>query len=91
MARNLLCVTNNPQKVLPTSSGHGKVVNKSGDNSQLVDMTGLHRDQLHAFTYSVLRKSFNKFIKLWLVHNFQLALLGTHCENRLENKDTQDG
>lgn len=54
-------------------------------------MTGVHRDRLHAFTYSVLRKSFNKFIKLWLVHNFQLALLGTHCENRLENKDTQDG
>ena len=54
-------------------------------------MTAVHRDHLHASTYSVLRKSFNEFIKHWLVHNFQLALLGTHCENRLENKDTQDG
>lgn len=55
----------------------------------LTQVKDLHRDLLYAFTYSVPRKSFYKFIKLWLVHNFQLALLGTHRENRLENKGIQ--
>lgn len=49
-------------------------------------MKGLHRDLLYTFTYSVPRESSYKFIILLLVHDFQLALLGTHCENRLENK-----
>lgn len=51
-------------------------------------MERLHRHLLYTFTYSVPRESFHKLIKLWLIHNFQLALLGTHCENGLENKET---
>lgn len=53
---------------------------------QLTEMKALHRNLLYTFTYSVTRESFYKGIKLGMVHNFQLALLGTHCENRLENK-----
>lgn len=49
-------------------------------------MEDLLRDLLYTFTYSVPRESSYKVIILLLVHNFQLALLGTHCENRLENK-----
>lgn len=49
-------------------------------------MKVLHRSLLYTVTYSVTRERFRKEIKLELVHNFQLALLGTHCENRLENK-----
>lgn len=49
-------------------------------------MKGLHRDLFYAFTYSVPRETSHKSVKRCLVHNFQLALLGTHCENRLGNK-----
>lgn len=44
------------------------------------------------FTYGVPRESLCKSAKCWLVHHFQLALLGTHGENRLgeeKKKDTE--